>query len=377
MSNREILTKYGFEDKTGLVNNTTKHCLCGTIIEDDSKVCPKCGASLAKNKLVNVNKNTHLAKRYEIVSEGGLDIYKFFHLLSNGFELYETEVFTFTINQEDSTFVISDAKMFKSIAKTESFISFVKTTLPGFMEYVIGCLGEFRYEYAVSNFGSMDANSLGNYLHVHKNYPALKDYLRGYKVYYYGKNVNLKKYLPDVDFTSKESVENSGIILQLLLTWDIKNEKYIESIINISKDATEHEKATISHIARNMLNQADTGNYWERIDYNEIIDTFSILYNGEISLQDFVRIANNSRDDMFSKLLEFRKYYKKLVSKKIDWSSIDKIDSKNFGILKTKAKLLEEKVPKGKVAEVYETLAKDPIEALTILKSAVDAMRVD
>ena len=115
-------------------------------------------------------------------------------------------------------------------------------------------------------------------------------YLRGYKVFYYGKLIDLKKYYPNIDFNNEKEVENSGLLLKLLLTWDIKNVKYIEKIIDISNNESELNKAIILDIVDNMIEYCNDRNWRNRMDYNDMIDSFSILYNNEISLEDFIII---------------------------------------------------------------------------------------
>lgn len=217
----------------------------------------------------------------------------------------------------------------------------------------------------------MTYDQIENYLNVYCNYKQLMKYLRGYKVFYYGKLIDLKKYYPNIDFNNEKEVENSGLLLKLLLTWDIKNVKYIEKIIDISNNESELNKAIILDIVDNMIEYCNDRNWRNRMDYNDMIDSFSILYNNEISLEDFIRIYNNSRDNMFCKIYEFRKLYKKLVDKNIDWSSIEKIDSKVLGMLNSKDILKKEKYSKDIIEQSYEELNKNPINALNILANNI------
>lgn len=74
---------------------------------------------------------------------------------------------------------------------------------------------------------------------------------------------------------------------------------------------------------------------------------------------------------MFCKIYEFRKLYKKLVDKNIDWSSIEKIDSKVLGMLNSKDILKKEKYSKDIIEQSYEELNKNPINALNILANNI------
>lgn len=370
MSNIDLFNKYEIK-KNGLINGTDRQCICGKNIDTNENTCPVCGNNVTKSKLLNVAKNNAIAKRFETTKDGNNNSLKYYHLLSNGFDLYETEVLNFSINKIENKVYISDNKIFKSISKKDVFIKWIDEVIPGFLNYINKGLSEFQYEYAVSNFGSMTSDQIENYLNVYCNYKQLTKYLRGYKVFYYGKLIDLKKYYPNIDFNNKEEVENSGLLLKLLLTWDIKNVKYIEKIIDISNNESELNKAIILDIVDNMVECCNDRNWRNRMDYNDMIDSFSILYNNEISLEDFIRIYNNSRDNMFCKIYEFRKLYKKLVDKNIDWSSIEKIDSKVMGMLNLKDTLKKEKYSKDIIEQSYEELNKNPINALNILANNV------
>ena len=370
MSNIDLFNKYEIK-KNGLVNGSDRQCICGKNIGNDENTCPVCGNNVVKSKLLNVAKNNAIAKRFEKVKGGNNDSLKYYHLLSNGFDLYETEVLNFSINKTENKVYISDNKIFKSISKKDVFIEWINEVIPGFLDYINKGLSEFQYEYAVSNFGSMTSDQIENYLNVYCNYKQLMKYLRGYKVFYYGKLIDLKKYYPNIDFNNEKEVENSGLLLKLLLTWDIKNVKYIEKIIDISNNESELNKAIILDIVDNMIECCNDRNWRNRMDYNDMIDSFSILYNDEISLEDFIRIYNNSRDNMFCKIYEFRKLYKKLVDKNIDWSSIEKIDSKVLGMLNLKDTLKKEKYSKSIIEQSYEELNKNPINALNILANNI------
>lgn len=351
---------YKINNKVGLCNENKRLCACGNELNEIDKSCSKCGTLIKKSALLNVNKNSYLAKRYETEKNGGIVSFKYYQLLSNGFELYESEVFDFSIDTINAEVNISNSKIFKTIDSNDNFNDFLNSYFKGFKEFVYKCLGEFNYSMAVSNFGSLTDSQLSNYMNIYLNYKVLIPYIRGYKIHYYGKKFNLKKYYPDTDFNDNEEVKKTKLNLNLLLSWDIKNEKYIESIIEISNTQPESIQRTLSDILYNMLSdkrQSET--------YNNTIESFSLLYNHEIDIDNFIRIYNNSRDNYFNTIAEFRKLYKKFISKTIDWSKIDKIDRKIIGVLKTKNDLKKEmQISPKQINEVFELLEKDPLSAL-------------
>lgn len=350
-------------DKVGLCNENKRICSCGTSLTETDNSCPSCNVSIKKSKLLNVNKNSALGKRYDSVVNGDVYSFKYYQLLSNGFELYETEMLDFSVNTKSSEVKISNSKVFKTIDSRDEFNDFLNKYFYGFKEYVYDCLSEFRYEYAISNFTSLSESQLNNFIHVYLNYRALIPFIRGYKVFYYGKKINLKRYYPDVDFNDLDKVKNTKLNLNLLLSWDIKNEKYIESIIEISENEPENTQRVLSDIIYNMLMDKRSSE-----TYENTINSFSLLYNKEISLKDFIRIYNNSRDNYFNQIFEYRKLHKKLISKTIDWSQVEKIDRKIIGTLRTKEHLKTDlKISSKDILETYELLEKDPLKALQFL----------
>ncbi len=360
---KTILTKYGME-KLGLHNGKTKKCICGTEMSIDEKNCPNCNEKLNKTSLLNVAKNGALGKRFEESIEGDVITLRYYHLLSNAFDLYETNMFEITIDKSNAEIRFSDPKMFKSLSEKDDLINFFDKHLPGFIKYVKDGLSCFRYEFAVSNFGSLSSNQLSNFLNIYLNYKALDKHLLGYKVFYYGSKVNLKRYYPTTDFTKKEEVEKTDLFLPLLKTWDIKNERYIETIIEISKTATKEQLEMLENIITEMTIEASRG-YRSEIEYNDIIETFGLLYNQDISLENFIRIRNNSTDKYFCQFNTFKQNYKKCISRTIDWDSIDGLDRKTLGTLAVKTDLLKsKKLDKKSMETVYETLDKDPLAAL-------------
>lgn len=367
---KTILTKYGIE-KLGLHNGKVKKCSCGKEMSMDEKTCPDCNAKLNKTSLLNVSKNGALGKRFEETVDGDLITLKYYHLLSSAFDLYETNMFEISINKATCEIIFTDPKMFKSLAEKEELIAFFNKNLPGFVEYVKRGLSCFRYEYAINNFYSMSSGQLSNFLNIYLNYRALDKHLLGYKVFYYGSKVNLKKYYPSTDFNKKEEVEKIDLFLPLLKTWDIKNEKYIETIIEISKTASKEQLEALENIITEMATEANRG-YSSRIEYNDIVETFGLLYNQDISLENFLRIRNSSTDDYFCQFNTFKQNYKKCVSKTIDWDSINGLDRKTLGTLEVKSSLLKsKKLDKKSLDTVYATLDKDPLAALKQMSEIV------
>lgn len=367
MDNKSLINLYNL-DKLGLHNTLTKKCICGTEMNIDEKTCVSCGTALPKTKLLNINKNTAIAKRYQSSNNAGVYSFQSFQLLSNGFELYESEMLNFSIDTNKIEVKISNTKAFKAMGINTEFSKYMEDFFPGFYNYVMSGLGEFRYDYAVSNFTSMSESQIANYFNIYWNYKALIPYLRKYKVFYYGNKINLKKYFPTIDFNDETSIINSGICLKLLLMWDIKNEKYIETIIDISNKSSARDLEIIQDIVDTMIRAASRGKY--SLEYNDIIDAFSLLYNKEISLDDFIRIYNNTPEDYFAQLYKFRQSYKKCINKVIDWSTIDKLDRKTIGSLDCKESMMKElKITKSEIDDVYAMLEKNPIEALKMVKN--------
>jgi hypothetical protein len=367
MTNKDLINLYNL-NKIGIHNSLKKICLCGEEMDINEKVCPKCGTALPKSSLLNVYKNSALAKRFETTNADGIYSFKIYSLLSNGFELYESETLNFSINTKDISVKISDSKIFKALGRNEEFLNSLNTNFGGFYSYVEHCLSQFEFEYAVSNFTSLNESQITNFLNVYINYKALIPYLRGYKVFYYGSKVNLKKYFPDVDFNDTKAVEELGLSLKLLLMWDIKNEKYIETIIDLSHNSTTEELSVLSDIIEMMLN-ATKDRYNRELTYNDIIDAFSLLFNREISLQNFIRIYNNSHENFFAQIYKFRQAYKKCVNRTIDWNEIEKLDRKTVGTMESRCDIMREfKKTKDQVNEIYEVLEKDPIAALKMLE---------
>lgn len=366
--NKKLLDKYGIE-KLGLHNGKEKMCLCGTTMDIGEKECPGCGTKLPKSKCINIARNTAIAKRFEDIIDGSKITLNYYHLLSSSFDLYETKMLDVVIDKENSTITVSDPKIFKSLSGKDEIVNFFEKYLPGFMDYVNSGLRLFEYEYAVSNFCSLSSAQLSNYLNVFLNYNALTKYLLGYKVFYYGNKVNLAKYFPSINFNDPEDAKKTNIDFNLLAAWDIKNEKYIETIIDISNTATKEQLEQLDEIITDM--QKETKKDW-RLEYNDIVEAFGLLFNKDISLNDFLRIKNNSHDNCFCRFNEFKKNYKKCNGNVIDWSQIDGLNRKTLGTVKFKAGLLKGKaLSKADINDIYTILEKDPMKALQEMKARV------
>lgn len=360
MSNKELIELYDL-NKLGTHNTLKKQCLCGGEMDITEKSCPICKQMLPKSKLININKNSALARRFETSDDGIVAILSYKNLLSKGFELYETEALQFSLNRKTLEASISSSHVFKGLKQNERLIEFLETFEPGFYQFVMDCLKEMEHEYAVSNFTSLNESQIKSFLNVYINYRALIPHLLGYKILYFGSKLNLKEYLPEVDFCDENSIRKSGLVVELLKSWDLKNEKYFETILNISKTATENEKEILVDILNQMFQL-------RRVSYDDIINAFSLLYNSEISLKDFIRIYQNSRENFFFKIVDYRKNYKKMNKETIDWSRIEKLDRKQVNKMAVKCIIREDfKIKANKVEELYQTLEKNPMEALKSL----------
>ena len=361
--NKELLKLYDI-NKLGLVSTDNKQCLCGELVNIDVDICPKCGNSLKKTKLLNINKNNALKKRFSCSFENNIFKYSIDALFSKGFELYENNVLTFLIDKNIDKVLISDTKYFKSNGNNNELLESLDKYLPNFYNFVIHSLKEQEYGYAVTNFSSLTADQLENFLYIYNNYNALIPYLRGYKILNYGKNFNLKDFFPNIDFNNQEDVQNLPIYLDVLLTYDLKNVKYLDSIVEIYQTRTKEELTIFNNCIDKVLSVNKNGK--RVLSYNDINDTFSVLYNKDILFEDFIRIYLNSREDYFCRLLEVKKMLKKF-DRKFSWSNIEKIDSKLYGTLSSKTELKQKKINQNIINSIYEKLEKNPLEALDLL----------
>ena len=375
MSNAELLHLYGLDDKLGTRNNVLKRCKqCGTDNDMNEKSCKTCGGPLPKTKMLSCTKSTALAKRSYVIHEGGKHTYKYMHLLSNDLELYEVEALSYEIQENPIKVTISNEKILKSLKGNDDFKQFLKESIPGLYEYAYKAISQQTNEYAVSHFTSLPASVVENLLNIHLNYKTLEPYLIPYKVFYFGNRIDIKSYFPNVDFNNTEEVEKLPLNKQLLTVWDLRNPKYIEKIIEISKMNPLTQEVFTDSI-KNFMNQlnAPYGNRRISLSYDDIISTYSLVLNSEISVKDFIRIYMNSRTSAFLKIFKYNKMHKKYYKKGVDWHTVEKITNKDISTLKKKLDLLEPRYlrqafTKTEIEKIYETLEKDPLEALDLFK---------
>ena len=363
MNNKELIELYKM-GKFGTKNTTTKRCLCGTEMDINEKECPRCRSAVPKSKMINVNRNTAIAKRFVKTITGDTYTFMYYQLLSNGLDLYETESLKFEINKSSGNVIISNDKVFKSQDKNQELYDFIEKNYPGFLEYVNIILMQHRNEYAVTKFTSLTASAIENVLAIYLNYHALEEYLMPYKVLYYGKKVNLKKYYPGIDFNDSDSVKETGLNLDFLKVWDIKNEKYIEKIIELSSEP-KLIQTIITDSIEQMFDQAQKD---YSFDYNKIIDSYGILYNREISTEDFIRIYQSSRNASFCLMKEYRTLYKKYYKKNILWSEVKRVSFKEVQQLSLKIELMKKGLNKEQIEKLYELLEQKPVKAMEYMQ---------
>ena len=321
MNNKELIELYKM-GKFGTKNTTTKRCLCGTEMDINEKECPKCKSVVPKSKMINVNRNTAIAKRFKETITGDSYTFTYYQLLSNGLDLYETESLKFEINKSSGSVIISNDKVFKAQDKNQELYDFIEKNFPGFLEYVNIILMQHRNEYAVTKFTSLTASAIENVLAIYLNYHALEEYLMPYKVLYYGKKVNLKKYYPGIDFNDSDSIEQ-------------------------------------------MFDQAQKD---YSFDYNKIIDSYGILYNREISTEDFIRIYQSSRNASFCLMKEYRTLYKKYFKKNVLWSEVKRLSLKEVQQLSLKIELMKKGLNKEQIEKLYELLEQKPVKAMEYMQ---------
>jgi hypothetical protein len=365
---KDLLKKYNLDNKMGLTLVDKKKCLCGEEMDTNVQICPKCGASLIKKNLLNVAKNTALAKSINAKFENNVFTFTIDLLLSQGFSLYESNALTFVIDINNVKVTISDTKYFKANGQNPILIEALDKYMPQFYEFIARGLKEQEYYYAVSNFSSLSPSQIENFLNIYANYNALIPYLRGYKVLNYGKSFNLKEFYPNVDFNSIEDImANVDLYLPVLKTYEFKNVNYLSEIVNIYKTQSRDDLNIFNACIDKLL----TFSEMRGMTYAEVMDVFSVLYNKEISFQDFLRIYLNSREYYFAKLLEVKKSLKK-VEKKFSWFDVDGINGKFYGTLMAKSEMASHKISKTNINEIYKTLENNPTKALEMLVELSD-----
>lgn len=360
--NKSLMELYGI-NKNGLISIDKKACLCGEEMDVSIATCPKCGANLSKTKLLNINKNNALAKRTAISDTDEVYTYQLFGLFSKGFELYEQNLLEVSFNLKTEKVFISDSKFFKANAEKSDFKNAIETRFPGFLSFVANSLREQVYDYAVTNFSSLRSDQIENFFHVYNSYKELIPYLMGYKILNYGRNVDLKSYFPNIDFNDKEAIKQLPIYIPVLRTYDLKNVKYIETIVEIYQNHTEQELIPFNNCVDKMLGLLNC----HFINGDDLFNTFSVLYNKDISFEDFTRIYLSSRENFFSKLMEVKKMLKK-ISGKFSWSDIEKIDRKLYGTLCTKMDFLKTGIPKDKIDGIFACLENNPMNIYDEIK---------
>lgn len=363
MTNKELFELYEI-NKNGLINVDKKLCSCGEEVEGGINTCPKCNASLTKSKCLNVAKNTALAKREESKKDGNVVSYKQIHLMSTGFSLYEQVMLEVSFNLETEEVKISNQAAFKKQIEGKGVFECMNTYLPGFYNMAMECINSMQNG-MFSRFTALSEAYISNILHVYLNYNALFPYLLKYKVLYFGGFVNLKHYFPDTDFNNKEEIKNIDLNLNLLKFWDIKNQKYIETIIEISKDKS--LKSDLDDMLEECVKETNRliRDYW--FDGNMILDTFSILFNKEIDIKNFIRIFKKSHPQEFFQLKQYNVWHKKIYRKNIDWNELSGVTKKDLKTIEFKVKLKNMKIPNGDIEDIFETLEKNPLEALKML----------
>ena len=348
--------------KTGLINGINKKCFCGE--ETTENICPKCGANLKKNMLLNVSKNTALAKREEKSKNGNILTYKNIHLFSAGFKLYEQTMLEVTIDLEKEEFRISNMAMFKKQTEGKGVFAFLDEYLPEYTTMVQECIDSAKNT-VFTRITSLTEAYLNNILHIYLNYKALFPYMLKYKILYYGNLVNIKKYYPEIDFNNSEGIKEIDLNLHLLYFWDIKNTKYIETIIEISKNKEIQEDLTdmLIECKREISSLLRSWHF----DGNNALDTFALLFNKEISVNDFIRIFKRSIPEYFFQLKKYRIQYKKIYKKEIDWSKLKGITRKDICTIETKIMMKESKKTTEEIENFFKALEENPLEALKII----------
>lgn len=366
MNNEELLELYGLDHKLGTKNNTLKRCKkCGTNNDINEKTCKNCNTPLPKTKMLSCTKSTALGKRRIITHKDGTHILQYMHLLSKGLELYEMEALRYEIQENPIKVTISNEKMLRTRKDDAVFMSFIEESVPGLWKYAERAMAQQLNEYATRNFTSLAASTVENLLYIHLNYRALESYILPYKAYYFGNRVDVKEYFPDTDFNNEEEVNKIPLNKDLLSVWDLRNPKYIEKIIEISKMDKVTQEVLVDSIKsfQNKINENNRHYYLNDLTYNNLVDTYSLIFNSEISVSDFMRIYLNSRKEVFVYIYEYSKNYKKYYKKNIDWSSVDKITNKDIEIAKKKVNLLSQKFTRDEIETLYKNLSEDPMKA--------------
>lgn len=356
---KKFFDMYGIE-KNGLIIGQDKQCICGNKTTADT--CENCGNVLKKSKMLNAAKSTPLAKREETIITDDIIEYKIISLFSNNFNLYEQMTFCFSVDKKKEEIKISSLPTFKKQKRTGDFCTFIDKTMPGFIDMIQEAIDSMPCP-QFSSFAGLSEEYLGNMLHVYLNYRAVFPYLLKYKAIYFGKHLNLKNYFPETDFNDSDSINKTPVNWNLLKFWDIKNVKYFDSIIDISKEIEQKERLQ-EMIEESLKEGRHLLTSYYGIDENDIINTFNMLFNKEISVKDFIRIFNRSTPNNFFKLKKYRTMYKKAYGKEVDFSTIKGITRKEYSTVKMRCALKQNKKSKSEIDDIFATLETSPLDAL-------------
>lgn len=365
--NINYFTKYKL-NKNGLLLDKKKKCVCGETLSEDVITCPVCGNKLTKSLLLNVGKKSPLAKRYETEDNDTFCCFHYFQLLSHGFDLNEIEFFTFYVDKVNEEIKISNSKVFKSIVKKKDFIDFLNNSLPGFYKFINRIVKNLEYDYATPSFSSVNEGDFKNFLHIYLNYSTLIPYFCKYKLAYYGRYFDLSTYYPSVNFNNLDELEECSFNQNLLRTLDLKNPKYIKTLVDISDNVPKETQEILEEIMNDILDSdIDIFSYSYQDNQKSLIDCFSLLYNNEVSLNDFIRIFNESEKHSFYQLAELKRVYKRVLKESIDWSNV-KIETKFIKILQTQERLMkDDKLTRTHIRELSAYLDDSPLKALDYL----------
>lgn len=347
---------YGIK-KLGVINQTQKKCLCGA--ETDSDVCPACGEKLPKSKLLNMAKTKAHANRYETKTTGNPLVFRKLQLNSNGLELVENEALKVEIDTEKALIHISNSKAFNALKSNEEFAKFINTAIPGFLQFTDEALQSSQGIMNSSMFSLSEAE-ISNMLYFYLNYKALIPYCLKYKIIYFGKNFNLKEFYPEADFNDPESLKSIDFNPHLLAFYDMKNRQYLQNIVELSKRADIQDKITEMMIELEKEAKKCLQSYCFRGEC--VLDTFNLLFNKEISIDDFIRIFNKSEPEPFFHLKEYKGYLKKFEKVNVDWSTFEGITSKMQKTMERKVSLTTMYAPFSvtEVNDIYAEVEKDP-----------------
>jgi hypothetical protein len=353
---------YGI-NKNGLINGAVKKCTCGT--ETSESKCPSCSSNLAKSKLLNVAKNSALAKREVERRDGNVLTYQVVHLLSTGFDLYEQTALEVTLDLETADVKISNTTAFKRQEEGKGVFAFLDKHLPGFTamaQQVIAASSGTQF----SRLVSMSEAQYKNVLHVYLNYRALFPYLLQYKILYFGSLLNLKKYYPNTDFNDLDQVTATGLNLNLLSFWDIKNTNYLETIIALS-NRTDIQQSLNDMLIECKKELRDCLRAYD-FDGNWALDTFGLLFNKEISPDDFIRIFNASHPREFFQMKKYMTDHKKIYHKEVNCAQIRGLTKKDIETMSFKILLKGHKKTAKEIDSIFTTLDTDPIAALKMIQ---------